>query len=395
MIQQAPHAVFVLNAQATAACSLGIAPHPGRAGPGTARAAGIFGLVALLVAGCADQGALRTIPRTLNGTTELTPFVQPFAYEAYVRGELALAQGAFSEAARQFERSSEAPQKDPYVLARLAYAQARAGKGEAAAKTLEQALLLDPCAEQVWLTRAELAERAGDLHEALLAYSRAGDCAPKSSRGPIGKARALGNAGKPSEALEVLGQFAGPDTALTARVAFAAALQGTDPAVLAHAFETWVAYEAPDIDSVVQAATWALKKGLPGLSLRLRQHHPGPFPIALEAQILRGNGRREELLQLLEQVPASDLGGARSTAELALFAGNFERAELEATTALSTSHADDLRALRALARILLGQREGALADLRAIVDPEAKQRAVIEVLARDGSPALALELSTM
>ncbi len=386
MIQQPPHLEF--------------RNHPGPHGASRAqvragRACWLGCLVAgslLSVLGCGGTRGPESIPRTLGGETQLGPFVKPSAYEAYVRGEILLAQGKYAEAAAHFAQSAAEPDDDAYLLARLAYAQARAGSPDAAARTLEEALEHDPCSEAVWLTRAELAELAGDRDGALFAYGRASECAPRSNKGAIGKARVLYRTGKPSEALEVLSPIKGPDTHATARLAFEAALQARDPAVLAHALETWVAYEDPDEESLVRAAALALARGLPDLAQRLRGYHDGAFPVMLEAQILRETYQRKELSSLLVRTPAEELGGAQATAELALFAGLFERAELEATTALSHGPSDALLALRACARFALGEHALALSDLKAIRDEDVRRTTLLSALATSGKPALAKEL---
>ncbi|HEY6880631.1 MAG TPA: hypothetical protein VI299_21560, partial [Polyangiales bacterium] len=62
-----------------------------------------FQLGALLAMfGCA-QRVPHDIPRTLGGVTSRGAFVPPSAYEAYVRGELALAKDQPAQAAAQLE----------------------------------------------------------------------------------------------------------------------------------------------------------------------------------------------------------------------------------------------------------------------------------------------------
>jgi tetratricopeptide (TPR) repeat protein len=361
-------------------------------------------LLVLSASACQGRGPLPTVPRTLEGQTRTSSFVPPFAYEAYVRGELALAKGAFDEAAAQLELATAAPEEDPFLLSRLAYAQARAGQPREAEQSLEHALKLDPCSEAVFLTRGELSEQAGDLERAKQAYARASECAPQSTRGPLAHARVLERAGQPSEAVEVLSRFAGaqaggetgtggrePGAAL-AQVAFEAALKGRDPVVLAHALESWIAYEAPDTRSLQRAAAWALSQGVPNLAQRVIEHHRGPVPKALHVEIARALGEREQLRLLLPQALAEDLGGAQHTAELALYAGDLARAELEATSALASAPSDALHALRARARFGQGDWQPAVDDLRAIGDLRARRAAVLAVLEDSGNPALAREL---
>ncbi|MFT3923608.1 MAG: hypothetical protein QM778_13840 [Myxococcales bacterium] len=355
----------------------------------------LFTATILGVAACGGAAPQEPIPRSLEGQTQVSSFVPPFAYEAYVRGEMAIAKGAFDEAAAQLELATAAPEEDPFLLARLAYAQARSGHAEDAAATLAHAMQLDTCPEAVWLTRGELAELAGDLPHAEQAYAKAGECAPSSARGPIAHARVLARTGQPSAALEALASFRGKEQPATARVAFEIALQGTDPALLAHSLETWIAYEAPDAESLERAARWALEHGDPSLSVRLREHHAGPFPKALEASIMRALGERSALRLLLSGALAEELGGSQATAELALFAGALERAELEASSALDRAPNDALYAVRAQARFGLGLEAQALADLRAIRDPARQHETALALLAASGKPALAAELGAL
>ncbi len=353
-------------------------------------------LAATLHAGlaCGVAAPHGPIPRTLEGHTQLSSFVPPFAYEAYIRGELALARGDFDDAAAHFELATAAPEEDPYLLARLAWAQARAGRAQEAEQTLEHALALDPCSESAWFTRAELAQLAGDAAGADAAFARASECAPLSLRAPVARARALGRAGKTAAALEVLGAFSSQAEPARARVALEALLQaGSDPAQLAYALETWLAYEAPDAATLQEAALWALKHDFPSLAARIREHHRGPFSKQWDAQINKALGDREGMRILLAQSTAEELGGAGAAAEFALFAGDPERAELEATSALAGAQTDALFALRAQARFALGRSEEGLEDVRAIGDRALRRETLLALLAESGSPALARELA--
>lgn len=343
-------------------------------------------------AACGGGPKPPTIVRTLDGQTRPSPFVPPTAYEAYIRGELALTEGKYDEAMAQLELATTAPDEDAFLLSRLAYAQALAGFEQEASATLAHADRVDPCSEAVWLTRGELHERAGSLREAASAYARAGECAPRSPRGPIAQARVLEQAGERSAAVEVLSTFASRGDLRSAQAAFELALRAEDTPALAHALETWIAYEAPDEASLERAIRWALEQGEPRLALRLREHHLSPLPPALEAELLLALGDREGLSRLLGRTPASDLGGPERTAELSLAAGDDDRAELEATSALLQGPSDAMYGVRAQARLKLGRYPDALEDLAAIRDANTRRQTVTALLGWSGLPALAEEL---
>jgi tetratricopeptide (TPR) repeat protein len=342
---------------------------------------------------CRGSAPQAPIPRTLEGRTQVSSFVPPFAYEAYVRGELAIAQGAFDEAVGQLELATAAPEEDPYLLSRLAYAQAHAGRPQEAEQTLHHALQLDACSEAVWLTRGALAESAGTLSVADAAYARASESAPLSPLAPIARARALDRAGNQGAVMEVLGAFSSSDEPARARVAFEALMHGSEPAELAYTLETWVAYAAPDTLALERAARWAVEHGFPTLAARVRGHHKGPFPKQLDARIDQALGDRAQLRTLLSQATAEELGGARVAAEFALFAGDAQRAELEATSGLAAGATDALYAIRAQARSALGMDDESLADVRAIGDGGLRRETLLVLLAQSGNPALSRELA--
>src|SRR5690606_8041459 len=98
-------------------------------------------------AACGGAAQPPTIVRTLDGQQRPSPFVPPTAYEAYMRGELALAQGQYAQAMAQLELATTAPEEDAFLLTRLAYAQALAGFVEEAERTLSHAARVDACSE--------------------------------------------------------------------------------------------------------------------------------------------------------------------------------------------------------------------------------------------------------
>jgi tetratricopeptide (TPR) repeat protein len=337
------------------------------------------------------------VQRTLGGERHTGSFVPPFAYEAYVRGELALAEGRPDEAVNHFELATAAPDEDPYLLSRLAYAQALAGQGSAAERTLRHAESLDACSEALWITRAEIAEHAGDLARARDAYARAVSCAPESPRGVLGLAQVLDRQGQGASAIEVLERFSAqhPEAARVAEAAFELALRSRDGALVTHAIESWLAIAPPRSRTLERAVEWALAQDLPELALRLYEHAPAADRPELECRIHVARGDREQVRAVLLRSDAESVGGHERAAELSLFAGAYERAELEASSLLLTGESDRAHELRARARTALGMGREAAEDVLAVQDLATRRRLALELLAATGAPQLASELATL
>jgi hypothetical protein len=335
-----------------------------------------------LALGCGARTSSE-VPRTLRGVTLRGAFVPPSAYEAYVRGELLLAEGRPAEAAAQLELATTAPEEDPYLLARLAHAQLLAGKRPQAEQTLERAYALDRCHEQVWLMHGELAATRGADDEARAAFAKASACAPGSDEGVLALSALLAERGDRAGSLDVLA-----DAHERGQRALAQSLRDAEPLFFVHAVAGLTRGEA-----VEGAIALALDRGMPLLSLRLREQHLARLPPALEARLLRANGMRTELAALLAQHDARELGGAAIAAALALDAGVYERAELEAETAMAAEPSDALRALHARASLGLGKTRAAIADARAITEPRLRLEIVGEALAAVGAAALGREIA--
>jgi tetratricopeptide (TPR) repeat protein len=353
------------------------------------RVAGAWTFVCLI--GCAGRTS-EVVPRTLQGSLVRGSFVPPSSYEAYVRGELLLLEGKPAQALAQFELAATAPDEDPYLLSRMAHAQRLTGALDDAERTLRHAERLDPCAEAVWLMRAELLEQRAELARAEAALEKATACAPRSPAGELALAQLLDRQGKSARALEVLTRaaqrpFGGPATSALER-----ALASAQPAALAHALSGLGMQRASDLPATAHAIRIALDRQLPRLALRLREQNPAKLPARLEAEVLEQNGRRDELAALIALSDADELGGPAHAAALALRAGAFERAELEATSALASQRSDHTRQLRARARIALGRIGDALGDIREVGDATMRRTLIVEALARTGAGALASEV---
>jgi Flp pilus assembly protein TadD len=319
-------------------------------------------------------------------------FVPPSAYEAYVRGELLLAQGRPAEAVRQFELATTAPDEDPYLLSRLACAQLESGDRAEAERTLAHAGTIDRCSEAVWLMRGVLAERVNDLVAARAALEKASSCAPHSPAGELALAALLRDHGEPAASLDVLASAAQRPYGAPAELALRSSLGQVDGATFAHALASLGTHRATDSRSLEQVIAMALERGLPRLALRLRDQHAARLPAPLEARVLSANGLREQLSALLAISDASALGGHEQTALMALQAEAYERAELEATSALQSRSSDAMHAVRARAALALGHGRAAVSDVVAVREAKLQRTLLNEALAAVGAPALAREL---
>jgi tetratricopeptide (TPR) repeat protein len=360
----------------------------------------------LVLAACGGS-APRHVLRTMNGSTARGAFVPPGSYAAYVRGELLLLQGRPHEAVAQLDLATTAPDEDAYLLSRLAYAQLLSGDRAEAAHTLDRAAELDRCSEAVWLMRGTLAETTQEQTVARFAYEKASSCAPFSPRGELALSRLLAAKGEPALALDVLTRAA-ERTDLRSRAqgrastgergaahsALRHSLQTADAATLAHALEGLGAARAPSADTLEQAIVLALDRGLPRLALHLRDQHKTRLPTVLEARLLSANGLLDQLAALLASHDSDAFGGHAPAAQVALEAGAYERAELEASSALMQQPSDAMFALRARAALALGRLRAALPDVAAVHEDTLRRTLLSEALAASGAPALAHELGS-
>ena len=111
------------------------------------RLAGLAALTCLLLAGCANSRVDTRTLHYIDGELVSSRPVSPRGYEAYIRARLAL-------------------ESDPADL-------------ERASAMIDIALQLDPHAPHLWTTRAEIAERSGNLNDALVYVKRALELSPE------------------------------------------------------------------------------------------------------------------------------------------------------------------------------------------------------------------------
>jgi tetratricopeptide (TPR) repeat protein len=319
------------------------------------------------------------------------PFVPPFAYEAYVRGELALAQGDADTAALQLELATAAPDEDAYLLSRLADAQEQTGDRTLGERTMREAERVDPCQQNIWLTRGSWAEQDGELGVAEQAYTRALGCDPSSDRALLALYRVLLQKGEPERGLALLTR-AGARSSERAKGLFVLSLHSGSAAETRYALDSWLSLGPPDRALLEAALTAALSRdGTLTLSLS-ELALPGLEP-ATRAKLALAALDVDTARALLAMHQDGELGGAAQAARLAMLAGDLERAELYASVALKHDPDDSLRVLRASSLAALGDAERVLEELRSLHDPAQRRSLLLRELEAIGMPALAHELT--
>jgi tetratricopeptide (TPR) repeat protein len=289
-----------------------------------------------------------TAPAAAQPEPARRAFVSPYSYEWFVRAELYAATGRHAEAVAAYEAALTSADDDPYVLARLAEAQERAGNHGAAQSSLERALKLDPRSEAAWLARGRIAERRDQVAQALEAYERAESAAPLSPDAPLALAALLRRTSHPERASAVLARFA--------------ARSGRRPGA---------ARSARD------------------------REHPDPER-ALEAALADHDTTTAEAL--LATTPPDRLGGPVAVAEGYLAIGRPDRALEHLEQTAESEEAVPHRRAVARARALLGLNQPAEAAALAARVPKASRhyaearRTLIEALEAAGLPALAREV---
>ena len=319
-------------------------------------------------------------------------FVPPFAYEAYVRGELALAAGRPQEAALQLELATAAPEEDAYLLSRLAEAQAQAGDAELAHSTLAEAQRVDACEEELWLTRGRWAERAERLDEATRAYRTALACAPDSAASALALMRALRADGALAQSLALLGEGTHAAARGHLRLYLSHELAQGSVVEARFALESWSSLGALDQALLEEAAAQAIARKLPLLALRLSELGAERLAPLLRAELAKLSSDRHTLQALLAQHHEAAFGGPLGAARVALSARDYERAELYASLPPRTQDGEALRAAKIEALSGLGEHESALSELRALGNTVLRRRLARAALARLGLSALTREV---
>jgi len=287
-------------------------------------------LATALLLGCAASTPAPSAPHAQATRPAPTPFVSPYAYEWFVRGELLRARGEHAAASEAYQSALTSGDDDAYLLARLAEAHEAAGEPAAADKALRDALALDPRSEAAWLASAHVAQGRGDRARALEALERAEQAVPGSQQAPAELAELLRKSGQPERALAVLERAAtrGPATATAAlRARLELARARNDGAALARAASDWLAYAGGDGAVLRRTADELLATGQPVLAERVLAALPeDPRDAALRLSVALALARYARVEQLLATTPPDALGGPLSVADAYLQIGKPDRA---------------------------------------------------------------------
>lgn len=268
--------------------------------------------------GCAGS-APHVTRATEEGVVSSGPYVSPYQYEHYLRGELALASGQPAQAAREFALARTGSADDAWLRARHAQALADAGEWERAGRVLDDSLARFPRSLELHLTRARWAEGQGRDEVALAALTVAEEVAPDAPEGPLAHAALLSRLGRDGDAEAVLDRFLArsPDGhAYAARLELALRRAQLDAAV--RVVRAWSEHPPRERAALRRVAELALEQGRPELTLSLLDAPTGPDERLLCLRAYAQAGRYDEAEAQLALVRDDEVGGLERRAALYL-----------------------------------------------------------------------------
>lgn len=358
-------------------------------------------LVVSLALGACQAHTAVPLTRYVGGEVRAGTYVPPQAYEAYLRAELAFSRGDYRAAAQGFNQALAAGPDDAYVLARIAECMQYLNQPDRAERLVDDALESYPDSEALWLVKARLAEKDGQLVKAIDAYTRAEEAAPFAEEAPIGLARLLRNHGAVSRADVVLQRYlerTGAQSAEAARARLLAAIETQDITTATDAAETLLDVAPGRAQEVRDLAKKAYAEDAPLLTAQLlgKVSRSVPDEVLRVQALIAANQFTQARAVLLTSSP-DRFGGLVPTARLFLAVGLPRRATELADVALSARSSDsEARFIRGLARLRRGQPTAAAADFAA-VPPGASDFASARLHLADvfmdlGAESLALEV---
>lgn len=359
----------------------------------------VAGLLSLTLIGC-GMGSGYVIERTVGGEQRLGTFVAPHSYEHFVLGELARERGAYAEAIEHYELARAGAEDDPLLIARLADVRDRIGDRAGADRAIEDGMRLNDRAEAIWMARAEIAERRGQSDRAIESYARAAELGEGDEAPLLALARVLRDRGSLDRADAVLEEWIAraADGASAARARLALALSRGDARAAGLAALELARRSPAHAREVLASARATLEAGHPTLAHRIVALVPeGAVPRAFRLEVALAAGERSEAEGLLAswapEAPSDLLEAARAWIDL----GDPEQAAELAIVARARGAGTQAQVVLAYARLAQGRTGEAAAIAAAIpLDAEGGERAralIAEVLAREGLPALAAEVS--
>ena len=360
------------------------------------------GLTRLLLRACAFAlvacvpRAPTTVTRVLGGEHVRGAFVSPYAYEHYLRAEMASARGDFAQAASEFASARLGAEDDPFLAAREAESLDASGDHDGADRVLAEGRRLFPTSEALFLAQGRMLEARGDRSGAARAFVQAIEAAPLSSQGPLAlSALRLAQGARQSAITPLLRYLAraperGAD-ALKVRLRLALLRGAVDDALtLAEALGT-----ASDSERR-QLTRLALDAGRPAAAARLATGLRATNDRALLLQALMAAGRVDEARAMLRGEAPETLGDARAWADFVLALEDSQHAAASLEEALVTHEA--LRPALVEAELRASRPAQAMELLAPLLsrDVDAPTRALLgRALRRGGLAGLADELEAL
>ncbi len=256
---------------------------------------------------------------TEEGVVSTGPYVSPYQYEHYLRGELALASGQPAEAAREFALARTGSADDAWLRARHAQALTDAGEWERAGRVLDDSLVRFPRSLELHLTRARWAEGQGREEAALAALIQAEEVSRGAPAGALAHAALLSRLGHDADAEAVLDRFLARSPhahAYAARLELALRRAQLDVAV--QVVRAWSEHPPRERAALRRVAALALEQGRPELTLSLLTAPTGPEERLLCLRAHAQTGRYAEAEAELALVRDQDVGGLEQRASLYL-----------------------------------------------------------------------------
>jgi tetratricopeptide (TPR) repeat protein len=352
-------------------------------------------LIPALACGCGASGSptAHGAPSPARNAAAPRPFVSPYAYEHFIRAELASARGQHAEAIESYRMALTSGDDEPYLFARLAEACDAAGDARCADEALGEALGLDPESETAWLAAGRIAERRSNPDAAIAAYERAESTTSAPTEATSRLAALLRARGAPERALAVLERASRRGPADASRVLHARlelALARGDGEALERAATAVLAHGAGDAALLRRAADALWRADRSSLAARLLSVFPPSEPDArLRLDVALARADRAHAERILLETPAAWLGGPLPIASAYLQLGLYDKARAQLEEQDGVDDADpNLRALL-LGQTLLGLGKPAAAAhaLASIPKDSAHHGAAREGLARALSAA--------
>lgn len=337
----------------------------------------------------------------MGGERQVGAFVSPYAYEWFIRGNLADNRGDYRAAAEAYEQASASWDRDPLVLARLAYAWQRAGKPRRADDVLSDALADAPDAEALHLAAGNIAEHRGDTAGAIASFSRAEQCAPESERGPLALARVLAATHSMDRAQAVLSRFierTGQGTVGTLRAQIRLALLRGDVDTAVATVEALAHWAPAGSEALNAIAREALAQNDAATAARLMTALPeSQRDLSLWFAILLRLRRSDDAEAVLASHSAGDFGGVAGYATRYVDMGEAEHALELLAPALAAEREPTALFAAAKAHAALGRVRESVALLAEIPSgtsvSDAAAALLAELLAAQGLHGVSEEVS--